>query len=148
MTRAEWMEVLAIAVVAPAIWLLQPYFPVAMPLWQIVLSLSALLLAQSLVRDVTILLRRRGSASSVSRKEGHCFCLESTVGSMGVAAGAVLAGLGGSTQVTIGPWILLPAVAGTMALGFIIRDLVISWKPFGVRHEKDHLNLLVRWTSK
>jgi len=40
------------------------------------------------------------------------------------------------------------ALAGTMALGFAIKDLVISWKPFGVRREKDHLNLIVRWKSR
>jgi hypothetical protein len=35
-----------------------------------------------------------------------------------------------------------------MALGFIIKDFVISWNPFGLRREKDHLNLIVRWKSK
>jgi hypothetical protein len=33
-------------------------------------------------------------------------------------------------------------------LGFLIKDLIITWKPFGVRREKDHLNLVVRFTNK
>jgi Ca2+/Na+ antiporter len=119
-----------------------------MPVWQIVLGLSALLLAQSLVRDIAILLRRRHLESSGPRQEAQCFCLESTVGATGVVAGAVLAGLGNSMPVAISRWTFFLALAGTMALGFLIKDLVISWKPPGLRREKDHLNLVVRWKSK
>ncbi len=148
MTRAEWIEVLAIAAVTTASCIAAKLFPSTMPLWQIVLGASALLLAQSLVRDVAILLRSRHSAANVPRKEAPCFCLESTVGATGVVAGAVLAGLGSSMQVAVGRWNFVLAVAGTMALGFAIKDLVISWKPFGVRREKNHLKLIVRWKIK
>jgi hypothetical protein len=148
MTRAEWIEVLLIGILAPMSWLAWPYFPSPIPLWQIVLGVSILLLLQSLVRDVAILLRTRRSASNEPRKEAQCFCLESTVGVTGVVAGAALVGLDSSTNVTISRWDFFLAVAGTMALSFIIKDLVISWKPLGVRREKDHLNLIVRWKSK
>jgi small-conductance mechanosensitive channel len=145
MTKAEWIEVSVIAVLIPIGWLAWPQFSGATPLWQIVLGLSALLLVQSLVRDVAILLRSRRSPSNGPRKEAQCFCLESTVGSTGVAVGAVLAGFGGSTQVVIGRWEFSLAAAATMTLGFLVKDLVISWKPFGLRREADHLNLIVRW---
>ena len=55
MTRAESIELLAIGLVAAISWLVQPYLPPIIPLWQIVLGVSALLLGQSLVRDVAIL---------------------------------------------------------------------------------------------
>jgi hypothetical protein len=148
MTRAKWIEALAIGVVALIGWLVWPYFPSPTPVWQIVLGTSTLLLAQSLVRDVAILLRSRSSTSIEHRKEAQCICLESTVGATGVVTGAILAGLGRSTQLAIGRWEFFLAVAGTMALGFLIKDFVISWKPPGVRREKDHLNLIVRWKSK
>jgi hypothetical protein len=148
MTRAEWIEVLAIAIVTTASCPTSKLFPSTMPLWQIVLGASALLLAQSLVRDVAILLCNRRSAANEPRKEAQCFCLESTVGATGVVAGALLAGLGSSTQLAIGRWDFVLAIAGTMALGFAIKDMVVSWKPFGVRREKDHLNLIVRWKGK
>ncbi len=147
MTKAQWIEVSAIAVFTAISWLVWPQFS-AMPLWQIVLGLSALVLAQSLVRDIAILLRSRRSASQEPRKEAQCFCLESTVGSTGVLAGAVLAGFGGSTPVAIDRWELSLAAAATMVAGFLVKDLVISWRPFGVRRETDHLNLVVRWKSK
>jgi hypothetical protein len=134
------------AVLAPAGCLIWPDFPTAMPLWQWVLELSALLLVQSLVRDIAILLRRRRSTSL--RKEAQCFCLESTIGVTGVVVGAALAGLGSSALVEVSRWGFCLAALGTMALGFAIKDLVISWNPLAVRREKDHLNLVVRWRSK
>jgi len=149
MTRAEWIEIFAIAIVTAASWPASELFHSTMPLWQIVLGASALLLAQSLVRDVAILFRSRHSSSkNETRKEARCFCLESTVGLTGVIAGLALIGLGSSHQIEISRWEFLIAIAGTMALGFIIKDFVISWNPFGVRREKDHLNLIVRWKSK
>jgi hypothetical protein len=148
MTRAEWIELTMIVVGAATGWLVRPYFSAVMPIWQIVLGASALLLAQSLVRDVAILLRSRRLASNAPRKEAQCFCLESTVGLTGIIAGLALIGLGSSHQIAMSRWGFSLAVAGTMALGFLIKDLVISWNPFGVRREKDHLNLIVRWKSK
>jgi hypothetical protein len=148
MNRTDWIEVLLIGVAAIGSWLMQPLLPSTMPLWQIVLGISALLLAQSLVRDVAILFHNRRSMANEPRKEAQCFCLESTVGATGIVAGAVLAGLASSTQVTVSRWMFLLTVAGTMAFGFLIKDLVISWNPFGVRREKDHLNLIVRWKRK
>jgi hypothetical protein len=149
MTRAEWIEIFAIAIVAAASWPASKLFHTTMPLWQIVLGASALLLAQSLVRDVAILFRSRRSAlKNETPKEAQCFCLESTVGLTGVIAGLALIGLRSSHQIAMSRWEFLIAIAGTMALGFIIKDFVISWNPFGVRREKDHLNLIVRWKSR
>jgi hypothetical protein len=148
MTRGEWIELLLIAVAATGSGLVRPLFPAALPLWQIVLYASALLLAQSLVRDISILIRSRHPVSNDPGKETQCFCLESTVGATGIVAGAALAGLGSSMLVTISRWEFVIAISGTMALGFLIKDLVVSWNPPGVRREKDHLNLIVRWKIK
>jgi len=145
MTRAEWIELALVAVVAAASSHTAQLLPPAIPLWQIVLGLSALLLAQSLMRDVAILIRQGRAKSNVPRKIARCFCLESTVGATGVAAGAALVGLGVARQFTVSPWKVSVAVAATMILGLVIKDLVISWKPPRVRYEKDHVNLLVRW---
>jgi len=148
MTRAEWIEIFAIAIVAAASWPASKIFHSAIPLWQTVLGASALLLAQSLVRDVAILFRSRHLKSNEPRKEAQCFCLESTIGLTGVIAGLALIGLGSSHQIAISRWEFSIAIAGMMILGFIIKDFVISWNPFGLRREKDHLNLIVRWKSK
>jgi hypothetical protein len=148
MTRAEWIELTTIVVTAAASFFARPLLPSAMPLWQIVLGLSVLLLAQSLVRDVAILFRKRHSQTSEPRQEAQCFCLESTVGMTGVIAGALFVGLGNAHQIPISHLEFSIAVMGILTLGFIIKDFVISWNPIGARREKDHLNLIVRWKRK
>jgi hypothetical protein len=148
MKPAEWIEVMGIGLVGAAGWLLWPYFPTVLPCWQIVLGLSALLLAQSLVRDVAILFRRQQSEAAEPPREAQCFCLESTVGVTGIVTAAALAGLGSVTEVTFHRWQFFLVVAATPALGFLIKDWVISWNPFGLRREKDHLNLIVHWKRK
>jgi hypothetical protein len=146
-TRVERIELLVIVSVAVVGWIVQPHLPSAIPLWQFVLGMSALLLAQSLVRDVSILLRQR-STSNRPRREAQCFCLESSVGSAGIIAAALLAVLAGSIAVTVSQWGFTIAISATLLLGFAIKDLVISWSPLGLRREKDHLNLIVRWRIK
>jgi hypothetical protein len=148
MTRSEWIELLLIAAAATGSGLVRPLLPAMLPLWQIVLYASALLLAQSLVRDIAILIRSRQPSSNEPRREAQCFCLESTVGATGIVAGAALAGLGSSMPVAISRWDFVLSIAGILALGFLIKDLVISWRPFGIRREKGHLNLIVRWKRK
>ena len=148
MSRAEWIEVLASVIIAPASWAAWPCLPSPTPFWLMVLCVSALLLLQSLVRDVAILLRSRRAPTTDPGREAQCFCLESTVGLTGVIAGAALVGLGSSARVTISHFAFSLAVAATMALSFGIKDLVITWNPLGLRQDKDHLNLIVRWKSK
>ena len=73
---------------------------------------------------------------------------ESTAGATGIVAGALFAWLGGSTQMAVSRWEYFLAVTGTLTLGFIIKNLVISWNPPGVRREKDHLNVIIRWKTR
>ncbi len=147
MSRAEWIEVLAIIIIAPASWLAWPWLASPTPLWLVVLCVSALLLLQSLLRDVAILVRFRRAPNPEPPKTAQCFCLESTVGLTGVIAGAALVGLGCSSRVNISHVAFSLTVAATMALSFGIKDLVITWNPLGLRRDKDHLNLIVRWKS-
>jgi hypothetical protein len=135
MTAAERVELLMIGVAAGIGWLAWPLFSAVFPLWQVVLGLSALLLAQSLVRDVTILLRQR-SAPGGPRREAQCVCLESSVGSAGIVAAAVLSIMAGSIPVSIGRWGFAMAIAGILLLGFAIKNLVISWNPLGLHRER------------
>jgi hypothetical protein len=148
MTRAEWIELSSIGAIAAASWLAWPLVPSSPSVWEIVLGFSALLLAQSLVRDIAILLHNRREQSNVPQKEMQCFCLESTVGTTGVIASAALIGLGSAHQIAMSRPEFILVTTAALVVGFIIKDLVISWNPFGLRREKNHLNLIVRWKSK
>ena len=72
-------------------------------------------------------------------------CLESTVGIVGGAIGLGMASLADNKDVTLSNFGFTFAVAGTLAFGPAIKDWVIAWSPWGLRREKDHLNLIVRW---
>jgi hypothetical protein len=148
MTRAEWIELMVILVVSAASWLMWSYFSSPMPLWQVVIGFSVLLLAQSLLRDLTILFRRRHAVTDESLKEAQCFCLESTLGITGIVAAIALVGVSSSMRIVFQRWEFILAIAGTLVLDFLIKDLVISWNPWAIRCEKDHLNLIVRWKRK
>jgi hypothetical protein len=148
MRRAESIEILVIGIVTLLSWIVWPYYSAPIPVWQIVLNASILFLMQSLVRDVAILLRHQHSTSNEPPQEVQCFCLESSVGVCGVIIGALLAGFTSSKWITISRWEFVLGIAAVMVLGFISKDWVISWNPIGLRREKDHLNLIIRWKNK
>jgi len=33
----------------------------------------------------------------------------------------------------------------TLVMGFLIKDLVVFWKPLQIRREKGHMNIIVKW---
>jgi MFS-type transporter involved in bile tolerance (Atg22 family) len=144
--RGSWIEIIIICIVVSILPLV--HFPAVMYLWEIVMYSSALLLMQSLVRDITILLRSFFSKSKEPRREMQCFCLESTIGALGVIIGLVLVAFAGSRQIEISHRQAAFAITAILILGFIIKDLVITWNPFGLRREKNHLNILVTWRRK
>ncbi len=147
-TRAERIEMTAIAVAAIASLLAWRYLPPSSTFGGVVLGLSALLLMQSLVRDIAILLRHRAPARIVPRRETQSVCMESTIGITGIVGGIMLTVWSGSEPVPLGPVLLSTATTGTLALGFLIKDLAISWNPWAVRREPDHVNLIVRWKKR
>ncbi len=74
-------------------------------------------------------------------------CLESSVGLTGLLLGVVLAltGVGGHVALTPARWMLL--AAGVLALGFAAKDLVITWRPLGVRRDPDHHTIIFTWRA-
>jgi len=72
-TQSERIEVLIIAATVPIGWFVLPHVFGPMPIWQIVLGLSALLLAQSLVGDTAIILRSRYTLSIGAHKSCSAF---------------------------------------------------------------------------
>jgi hypothetical protein len=67
------------------------------------------------------------------------------VGLTGVVLGVVLAlcGLGGQLLLNSARWMLLAGAVFT--LGFLAKDLVISWRPPGIRRDPDHHSIIFTW---
>ena len=105
-----------------------------------ILVLSCVFLFQTLIRDLWIL-----SSISKSRKTVRkpVFCLETTLGVLGVVLGLVvyLNSGAGMLEIRTREWAL--AVFLSMSLCYLIKNLVISWKPFRIYNDPDHVNIVV-----
>lgn len=109
------------------------------------LTVAALILAQSLLRDLWLLSRLRRSPTGVQRRAASCMCVESTVGLVGVLIGSILLGAGGSATLRIQPWGWAALVGLAMSFAFLLKDFVIEWKPWRIVRDKDHVNIAVVW---
>ena len=145
MTRTEWIEAALIAVFASASTLAWPYLPAEIAASQLILGCAVLLLAQSLLRDIAILLRSRGAKQGALVHASSCMCLESAIGAVGLVIGLGVAGLANFGTASLGRATFSVSVISTLVFGLVIKDWVIVWNPLGFRREKDHLNLIVRW---
>ena len=110
------------------------------------LGLSCLAwLVQGGIRDLWLLLELKKQRSASPQRKLACMCFESTVGFTGlcVAAGFSLAGLGGRV-------LMSPTRVGVMAgvvflVGFLLKDLIITWRPLGLRRDPDHHSIVFTW---
>jgi hypothetical protein len=148
MTRADRIEVFVIGAVCAVTWFMPADVLSSLTLGEAVLYLSALLLAQGLVRDLAMLLRHRRAAQGGVFQESQCLCLESAVGVTGIVVGSALLGSWSATPVAIGNLELLLAVAVTLTVGFLIKELVITWNPLGIRRERNPLSVIVSSSRK
>jgi hypothetical protein len=145
MTRAEQLELALVPLLGVAAGLLGNRLSASVTVGALLLAASCLLLLQGLVRDLWRLSQRRREVTSGPVRTALCLCAESTVGVAGVVAGLALLGSPIGAAVPLNPMIAGGLTAGVLAFGFAIRDLVVEARPFRIRRERDHLNLVVGW---
>ena len=143
MTARERGELLLIAATTGASTALPGILPGKLPLGDIVLYASILLLAQGLIRDLWIKYVARIVPQAPQNKQPlRCMCMESTVGVLGVVSGLglIFATRGATWPLPVWFW---PIMIGSVCLaGFLIKDLVLDFKAWTVRREKDHQNIV------
>ncbi|HEV7272558.1 hypothetical protein [Pseudoxanthomonas sp.] len=145
MTRAEQVELVLVPVLGIAVGLLGDRLPASPSVGALLLAASCLLLLQGLARDLWLLSQRRKHGADGPARAALCLCAESTVGVAGVVAGLALLGSPVSAMVPLNSLLAGGLTAGVLAFGFAIRDLVIEARPFRIRRERDHLNIVVAW---
>ena len=145
MTTAERIELALIPLVGVAVWLIAARLPAQIGIGSLLLAASVLLLLQGLIRDLWLLFKRRQESQTGLRQEALCMCVESTVGVTGVVAGLIVLGSAADSTLFVGRplWSIL-AVA-VLIIGFAIKDFVFEWRPFRIRRDKDHVNLIFSW---
>jgi len=148
LTVAEWIELLLIVLLVIFVvgWFapLYPFISSA----QLCLWLSVLLLCQSLIRDSWILLNKRSAkrlAKTTEESKLACMCLESTVGTVGVLIGLVLALSGFQYIIEMNQFGWGLSVSLVLVVGFLIKDWLFGWQPWRLLRGKDHNNIIFQW---
>jgi hypothetical protein len=141
----EKFELALIPVASLAFYLVAPLLPKQIALGSLLLFAFAMLLAQSLLRDLWLLTGMRLDASDEPGTEAQCMCVESAVGATGVLAGMVVLGAGIGHPVAMPAWAWVLCVLAAGLTSYCIKDFVFEWNPWSIRREKNHVNIIVRW---
>ena len=141
MSTAHKTELGLIALATGIAILFQRHLPDQMESGYFILALGLLFLFQTLLRDLWLLFRQSKIPRS-SMKAVQCMCLESGIGFLPVIISAVLIAGGFSRKLSIAPLIWLIAIPATLLFGFWLKDYVYEWKPFRIRRDPDHVNML------
>ena len=147
MTKAEISELFLIPLAGACAWLVGTWLPNSIGVGSLLLASSVLLLLQGLLRDIWLLFQRKTAQQSGERQKLLCMCVESTVGVSGVVAGLVVLGSALDWPVPMTPWLWGLLAIAVLILGFAVKDLIFEFRPFRVRRDKDHLNIVFSWKS-
>lgn len=144
-TLAEKIEITLIPLLGIAIWLMAAGLPNHLGIASVLLCASVLLLLQGLLRDIWLLSKGKRQAELALPHQALCMCVESTVGITGVVAGLFFLGGAIDLQLSMKPWIWSALAIAVLVIGFAIKDLVFEWRPFRIRRDKDHVNIVFSW---
>ena len=141
--KMNLVEIVCIIITVFIFWFYRLNLPTQISVANLILYLSAFLLLQSLIRDLTILLIQKKTQEKSSQPP--CMCVESTVGLTGILLGAGFIGLGISNYINMIPIAWIASITIVLITGFLIKDLVFQWNPWRIYIEKDHLNIVFSW---
>jgi hypothetical protein len=147
MTIGEKIELALIPVLGIGVWLMASALPDQVGVGRLFLAASALLLFQSLVRDLWLLARKKRMSQSSPRRAVRCMCIESTVGATGIVVGAILLSSGITRLIVMDDWVWSVLVMLIMGVGFVTKDYVLEWSPWRIRRDKDHMNIVFTWKT-
>ncbi len=145
MEISELIELALIPILAAGAWLASAVLPRSIELGKLLLWASALLLLQSLLRDLWLLAKARRKPMTNPPRVAQCMCVESMIGMTGVVVGLLLFSFGLGKTIPMPRWGWCAFVLVVMGVGFAIKDLVLEKGPWRVRREKDHVNIIVKW---
>ena len=145
MTKLEKTELGLIPIAGLVAFLISPVLPWQLSVGNTLLLFSALLLFQSLIRDLSILLLSPKTVASAAPKVMQCLCVESALGMTGVLVGAGILGFGITQQIQMDKFAMGISVAGLVGVGFAIKDLVVQVRPWRIFRDKDHVNIVFSW---
>lgn len=145
MTPAEKIELALIPMIGLAGWFSAGRLPANISIGLLLLGASVLLLLQGLIRDLWLISRRDQQAQPGAPQAALCMCVESTVGVTGIVAGLVVLGSAIDSKLSPSPLLISILAVGILSFGFAVKDLILEFRPFRLRRDKDHLNIVFSW---
>lgn len=143
MTRLEKIELAVIAVSAMGSSLIHDYTPPTVSLGQGFIWIAALMFIQSLIRDLAFIADKANH--TIGARPQSCFCFETLISSSVLLIGFLLFFSPSPVVLEISKPTFIFAVGSVLVIGFLIKDLVFTWRPLGVRREKNHMDIIVKW---
>jgi hypothetical protein len=145
MKPREKVELLLIPLVAGAVVSAGRLLPRTMGTGALITVLCLVWLVQGGVRDLWILWAMKRQPNPGPARKLACLCVESGVGMTGLLLGIGLAVIerGGQVAMTPTRWAL--GVGLMLTIGFAARNLIFTWRPFGIRRDADHHGIVVSW---
>ncbi len=110
---------------------------------EFILLLAVMFLVHTLVRDLVIYWQLRRGEGGDQRRE-RCFCLETPVGVAFLTGAMLVYWIAPPSRAPDQWWLVGLGVGATLLINFLLRDLVIRWKPFGIHRDPDHFNIIPR----
>jgi hypothetical protein len=144
LTRTASVEFFLIIMIGIVCYLVTITWPDSISVGRFVLSMSAIFLVQTLLRDLWLLASQRFEKGRPAQPMS-AFCVESAVGIFAVVVGCGLLFIPLSTRVSLGNTGWSISIFLTMLLCFVLRDYVFQWRPWRIYKEPDHVNIVVRW---
>src|SRR5271168_4839615 len=148
MSRTERVELGLIAAVTVSFFLVAGVRPERISVGNLLFGAAAVVLLQGLLRDLWFLAKARRKPPTHPPRVGRNMCVESTVGITGLAVGLILVMCRVGMTAPMGRWSWGAFVLVSLGLGFLMKDYVMEFKPWRIRRDKDHLNIIVRWDGK
>ncbi|MEO0797056.1 MAG: hypothetical protein AAFX93_18015 [Verrucomicrobiota bacterium] len=138
----ERVELVLIPCLVAGVYILGQLLPYQLDIgWSFALA-ALILLVQGFFRDLYLLYRQRTVERDAPKKRMKCMCLESTLGMFGIGLGIFLTLLLPDYSFPISRWGWSLLVGAVMVFGFLTKDIVITWNPFGIRRDPDHMNIV------
>jgi len=148
MSRTEIGELIAIVMTLVCLALLSTYFPSLIKVSTLILTAAVTLLFQGLLRDLWYLwLKRSAKSQDIDAIHKRCMCLESVLGLNLVLVGLMVLGIGINTTIVVAQNLFIGVFAAVLISGFLLKDYVVSWNPWRIYQEKDHMNIIFSWKN-
>ncbi|MCG8470895.1 MAG: hypothetical protein MI742_03450 [Desulfobacterales bacterium] len=113
---------------------LSPLLPLNLSVGRLIIELSALLLFQNLLRELALLVGRGKEVLPEVPRAG----LGGLTGGLGLVVGWILFATNPEATFYMAPWKWALAITGSLFMGYLLRDLMLTKTPFFISYEKGH----------